>query len=65
MDNFINCCSSVSAFGDVLPERINDLEGLIVPLISIVSEKTDMVRKNAAVCLAKLCKNEENALVMR
>eukprot|EP00347_Sterkiella_histriomuscorum_P021645 403333259 len=65
MDNFINCCSSVSAFGDVLPERMNDFQGLIVPLISIVKEKTDMVRKNAAVCLAKLCKNEENALVMR
>lgn len=65
MENFINCCSSISAFGDVIPERMNAFSEIIVPLIDIVKEKTDMVRKNAAVCLAKLCKNEENAVVMR
>lgn len=44
---------------------MNDFSDLIVPLIDIVKDKTDLVRKNAAVCLAKLCKNEENAVVMR
>lgn len=65
MENFINCCSSISAFADVIPERMSDFQDLIVPLIDIVKDKTDLVRKNAAVCLAKLCKNEENAAVMR
>lgn len=65
MDNFINCCSSISAFADVIPERANEFADLIVPLIGIVKEKTDLVRKNAAVCLAKLSKNEDNAVVMR
>lgn len=64
-DNFINCCSSISAFADVFPERLPEFQELIVPLIDIIKDKTDILRKNAAVCLAKLCKNEENAVVMR
>jgi hypothetical protein len=38
---------------------------LIVPLIKVVGGKTDMVRKNAAVLLARLAIDEENAKVMR
>jgi hypothetical protein len=38
---------------------------MIVPLIKVVSEKVDALRKTAAVCLAKLAKNEENSVVMR
>lgn len=36
-----------------------------MPLIEVMKDKLDLVRKNAAVCLAKLCKDEENAKVMR
>jgi len=36
-----------------------------VPLIKIISEKTEIVRKNAAVLLAKLANDEENAKIMR
>jgi hypothetical protein len=38
---------------------------MIVPLINITKDKVDLVRKNAAVCLAKICKDEENEKVMR
>lgn len=38
---------------------------MIVPLIEITREKVDGVRKNAAVCLAKLSKDEENGKIMR
>ena len=38
---------------------------LIVPLIKIISEKTDTVRKNAAVLLARLSNDENNAKIMR
>jgi len=36
-----------------------------VPLIKVISDKTQLVRKNAAVLLAKLASNEENAKIMR
>ena len=38
---------------------------MIVPLITIVKEKTELVRKNAAVCLAKLAKDDINGKIMR
>jgi len=31
----------------------------------VISDKTQLVRKNAAVLLAKLASNEENAKIMR
>lgn len=55
----------VSALVDVFPERAISFQPLIIPLISIVKEKVDAVRKAAAVCLAKISKDEENAKVMR
>jgi len=64
-DNFINCCSSISGFAEVIPERLPEFKDLIIPLINVIKEKTDLIRKNAAVCLAKICKNEENAVIMR
>ena len=50
---------------DVFPERMQDFQSLIPPLIDVVKDKVDLVRKNAAMCLAKLCKDEDNARVMR
>ena len=64
-DSVINACSMVSVFVEIFPERTVDFQALIVPLIKIVSEKVDALRKTAAVCLAKLAKNEENSAVMR
>lgn len=59
------CCSSISAFSEGFPERAREFGGVIVPLISVMKDKVDLLRKSAAVCLAKLCKDEENAKVMR
>ena len=64
-DTFINTCSLVSALIDTFPEFSESFQSMIVPLIKVVKEKVDAVRKTAAVCLAKLAKNEENSKVMR
>jgi hypothetical protein len=64
-DTLTNVCSLISALVDVFPERSPDFRSTIVPLIGIVKEKVDVVRKTAAVCLAKLSQNEENGAVMR
>lgn len=64
-DNLVNCCASVSAFSDVFPEKMSEFRDMIVPLIKITSEKIDTVRKNAAVCLAKISQEEENGKIMR
>ena len=64
-ETLINACSLISALSDVFPERQRDFEEIIVPLINIVKEKVDAVRKSAAVCLAKISRDEENAKVLR
>ncbi len=50
---------------DTFPETSEFFQSMIVPLIKVVKEKVDAVRKTGAVCLAKLAKNEENSKVMR
>jgi hypothetical protein len=62
---FINASASITGFVTVFPERMPDYKCLIKPLIDVVSNKTEVVRKNAAVCLAKLSQNEENGVIMR
>ena len=64
-DNFTNSCSFVSTITDIFPERSQDFQSMIVPLIGIVKEKIDAVRRTAAVCLAKLSRDEENGKIMR
>lgn len=44
----------MSAFYDCFPERAEEFQGVILALISAVKDKTEVVRKNAAICLAKL-----------
>jgi len=61
----INTCGSVSAFADAFPENMSKFSEMIVPLIKITSEKVDAVRKMAAICLAKLSREEENGKIMR
>jgi hypothetical protein len=64
-DSLINGCSCVSALNNVFPETSHAFASMIVPLINIVKEKVDGVRKTAAVCLAKISRDEENAKIMR
>ena len=64
-DSLINSCSLISALSDTFPERQIDFQSLIVPLIDVVKEKVDAVRKTAAVCLAKISRDEENQRVLR
>jgi hypothetical protein len=64
-DQYVNVCASITAFVTAFPERLPEYRSLIVPLIKIISSKTEMVRKNAAVLLAKLANDEENGKIMR
>ena len=57
---FSNSCGSMVAFVDAFPEYVQEFQPIIVQLISIVKDKTDLVRKNAAVLLAKLAKDDQN-----
>ena len=64
-DLYVNICASITAFVTAFPERMSEYKSLVVPLIKIVSSKTELVRKNAAVLLAKLAIDEENGKIMR
>lgn len=63
--NYVNACASITQFVSTFPERSKEYKSLIVPLIKVVSEKTDVVRKNASVLLAKLAIDEDNLKIMR
>jgi hypothetical protein len=63
--DFINACGSIVAFVVAFPERLVEFQDIIVPLIGIVKDKTEIVRKNAAILLAQLAKEESNEKVMR
>mmetsp|Transcript_10000 Transcript_10000/g.15148 ORF Transcript_10000/g.15148 Transcript_10000/m.15148 type:complete len:388 (-) Transcript_10000:91-1254(-) len=52
--NLINAQSSMVGFVTAFPERLQDFDSIIVTLIMVVKEKTEVVRKNAAILLAKL-----------
>ena len=64
-DLYVNVCASITAFLRAFPERLPEYKCLIVPLIRVMSDKTDLVRKNAAVLLARLATDEDNARIMR
>ena len=64
-ETFVNTCGSMSAFYDCFPERAEEFQGIILELINVVKDKTEVVRKNAAILLAKLAQNEENNKYIR
>lgn len=51
---YVNATASITAFVGQFKDRLADFRELIVPLIKVVAEKTDLIRKNAAILLAKL-----------
>lgn len=62
---YTNACSSMIAFVDAFPERLIEFQPIIKELIFVAKEKTEAVRKNSAMLLAKLAKDEENSKLMR
>jgi hypothetical protein len=52
-------CASGVAFLEAFPERVQEFKDFVIDLIYVIKEKTEMVRKNAAILLAKLANNEE------
>ena len=55
----MNSCASTVAFLTAFPERVQEFEPMIKDLIKIVKDKTEVVRKNAAILLAKMANDEE------
>lgn len=53
-DYYVNICASISGFAGAFPEKQIAFKPLIVPLIKVMGDKIDAVRKNSAVLLAKL-----------
>ena len=64
-NDLINTNATISSFCGCFPERQIEFQVLIVPLIKLVADKTDLVRKNAAVLLARLSENPDNKRVMQ
>lgn len=64
-DVYVNAAASITAFVGSFKDRLADFRELIVPLIKVVAEKTELIRKNSAVLLAKLAQEEENGKIMR
>lgn len=62
---FVNATGSITAFVDCFPEKIPDFKEIIIDLIKVAKDKTDAIRKAAAVLLAKLAKDEDNSKHMR
>lgn len=44
---------------EAFPERVQEFKEFIIDLIYVIKEKTELVRKNAAILLAKLANNED------
>jgi hypothetical protein len=44
---------------DAFPERVHEFKDFIIDLIYVIKEKTELVRKNAAILLAKIANDEE------
>ena len=51
---FGGSCSGITGFVTAFPDRVVDFRSIIIDLINVVKEKTDVTRKSAAVLLAKL-----------
>ena len=62
---YVNYCASITAFVGAFPEKSRSFKELIVPLIKVMGDKIDVIRKNSAILLAKLVKDEECMKIMK
>lgn len=57
--NFANATTSLVVYGNLFPELLKELKPVVLILIKIVKDKTDAIRKTAAVLLAKIATDQE------
>merc|ERR1712146_7769 len=55
----------IIAMIEAFPDRITEFDELVPDIIAVVKDRTDVVRKNAAVLLAKMAQNEETKKLIR
>jgi tetratricopeptide (TPR) repeat protein len=65
METAGNLCLLISRIVETLPAHLSTFRSVIPTLIQIISSKLGPVRKNAAICVAKLAKEEGNREVFR
>ena len=53
-DIYVNICASITAFAGAFPEKQIAFKQIIVPLINVMKDKIELVRKNSAVLIGKL-----------
>ena len=57
---FCNTCCLLNEIVVLSPPMLAQFSDLVAPLVKIVGDTTGIVRKNASICLAKLCNNKGN-----
>ncbi|EAS03008.1 tetratricopeptide repeat protein (macronuclear) [Tetrahymena thermophila SB210] len=62
---FCNSCNLASYINEFVPDLLIEYKETIPRLITVCKEKTGNLRKNAAIFLAKLAKNQQNLEVIR
>lgn len=64
-ERFVNATLLIGNIADVYPECSDSFRECIAPLLHICREKMGLIRKNAAICVAKLSKTAGNLQVIR
>ncbi len=64
-ERFVNATLLIGNIADVYPECSDSFRECIAPLLNICREKMGLIRKNAAICVAKLSKTPGNIQVIR
>jgi len=64
-ERFVNATLLIGNVADVYPECSDSFRECISPLLHICREKMGVIRKNAAICVAKLSKTPGNLQVIR
>ena len=59
-ERFVNVCNCIKRFVEKYPKFLSKFENLIECLLDTVSNEIGLMRKNAAILLGSLSKNEEN-----
>ncbi len=64
-ERFVNACTTISRFLKKYPQYLQEFKGVIAILIKTVEDDVGLVRKNAAVLLSNLARDETNKEIIR
>jgi hypothetical protein len=64
-NRFCNTCTLCNNFLELEPRFLDEFKPMIGKLIVVLKDKSGIIRKSAAILLAKMCKDERNLEVAR